>query len=607
MTFIPRCPVRFAGLMLGLGAVHANVAMAAPLAEADDPGGYTSYLRIILVLVAILPWLAFCQWVDKDTVYVKRMNRELWNGVVLGGGAVGLIVWLFLPWKTTGLFAAGFGLWFLITGSVCAVYVIIRNGQVDLNARVFTPRHIKAKLSGAGKKDQGFDAVERVRLTGRDGKKVTVPTDPNQIDPYDAAQTLLFDALWRRATEVEMLVTPSANRLLYLVDGVSTPRHELLNRDQAELALNYLKQVGGLDVNERRKPQQGSFSGAITGANANMTEIKIAGSGTTQGERLHMKIVGDENRLRVGDLGMTDGQQKQFEELCSKQAGLVIVSGPKLSGVTSTLYAALRSHDAFMQNLLSLERTPLMELENITQNIFDPTKQDVPYSRQLQTILRREPDVVMVSDCMDRETAHLAVKAAQDGKKIYMAIQAKDSFEALKKLVSLAGDTDAVASVLLGVTAQRLVRKLCIACRQAYKPDLGLLKKANLPADKIEHFYRPPPEGLVDAKGNPIICTNCQGSGYFGRTGVFELLAVDDTMRELIRNGQPINNIRAQARTNSMLFLQEVGIQKVMTGTTSMNEVLRVLRDEDAPPAAGAAAPKPKPGPTAAGSNEKGG
>ncbi|MEP0844236.1 MAG: Flp pilus assembly complex ATPase component TadA, partial [Phycisphaerae bacterium] len=566
MRFFPRSRAWLAGLILGSGALNATAA-AAPLAELPEPGGYTSYLRIILIVVSIVPWLLFCQWVDKDTVYVKRMNRELWNSVVLGGGVLGLVVWLFLPWKTAGLFAAGFGLWFLITGSVCAIYVIMRNGLVDVNARVFTPRHIKAVLSGLGrKKDQGFDAIERVRLTDREGRKITVPTDPNQVDPYDAAQTLLFDALWRRATEVALVVRPNDCQLVYLVDGVQTPRHELLTRDQAALALDYLKRIGGMDVNERRKPQTGSLTGAITGSKANMTEIKLSASGTTQGERLNLKIVGDENRLRIADLGMTEAQEKQFEELCKKPSGLIIVSGPRISGVTTTMYAALRSHDAFMQNLLSLERVPLMELENITQNIFDPTKQDVPYSRQLQTILRREPDVVMVSDCPDRETAHLAVKAAQDGKKIYMAIAAKDCFEALKKLVSLAGDTDAVASVLLGVTSQRLIRKLCIACRQAYKPDLGLLKKANLPADKIEHFYRPPPEGLVDAKGNPIVCTNCQGSGYFGRTGVFELLVVDDTMRELIRNGQPINNIRAQARTNGMLFLQEVGIQKAMTG-----------------------------------------
>src|SRR5690606_33119152 len=126
--------------------------------------------------------------------------------------------------------------------------------------------------------------------------------------------------------------------------------------------------------------------------------------------------------------------------------------------VTTTLYAALRNHDAFMQNLLTLEHAPLMELENITQHIYDSTKHEASFARQLQTVLRREPDVVMVSDVPDRETAHLIAEAAHEGKKLYVGIQARDSFEALKKMLSLAGDTDTVAEALMAVTAQRLVR-----------------------------------------------------------------------------------------------------------------------------------------------------
>ena len=121
-----------------------------------------------------------------------------------------------------------------------------------------------------------------------------------------------------------------------------------------------------------------------------------------------------------------------------------------------------------------------MELENITQNTYDSTKHEASYGRQLQTILRREPDVVMVSDCADRETAHLAAKAACDGKKIYAGVQARDCFDALKKLVSLAGDMDTVAQGLVAITSQRLIRMICIGCRLAYQPDPQLLKKANL-------------------------------------------------------------------------------------------------------------------------------
>lgn len=566
-----------------LGAASPALAWAAPpLAQVPEPGGYVSWIRVLLVLVMLIPWLSFCQWVDQDTRYVRRINREMWNGIVLGGGTIGLIVWLFMPWQTAGLFAAGFGLWLVITAGTCAVYVIVRNNIVDPTARVFTPRHIKGWYASLGKKKEERRAImERVKLTTHSGGKVPVPDDPSKAEPYEAAQTMLYDALWRRASEVEMVVTRNAARLAYRVDGVVTPRHDLLDRDNADRALLFIKEIGGLDLAERRKPQAGKIRGSI-GGNRGMIDIEVRSSGTTEHERLSLRIVGDETRLRLHDLGMDEAILERFEKLMAEPGGLILISGPKTSGVTTTLYACLRNHDAFMQNLLTLERVPLMELENITQHLYDPTKHEGSFARQLQTVLRREPDVVMVSDCLDRETAHLAVKAAQDGKRIYLGIQAKDSFDALKKLISLAGDTDGVASTLRGITGQRLIRKLCIACRVSYKPDVQILKKANLPVDKIDQFYRPPkPEEMVDEKGNPRVCPNCQNSGYFGRVGLFELLVVDDPMRELIRNGQPVNNIRAQARKGNMLYLQEVGVQKVIKGVTAMNEMLRVLRDDD--------------------------
>lgn len=599
-----------------VAAVMALAAAASPawasgpalLAELSPPGGYTSWLRTVAILLAVLPWLAFCQWVDRDTSHVRRINRDLWNSIVLTGGAIGLCLWIFMPWQTAGLYAAGFGLYLVIAASSCASYVIVRNTIVDRSARVFTPRHIKAWFASLGKKKEAAKAlIERVKLVNAGGKKVAPPTDPTQAEPFEAAQILLYDALWRRASEAQLVVSPPrpatqpanpasggrsakaaveqwqprAARLAYRIDGVVVPRHDLLTREHAALALEFIKQTAGLDVDERRRPQSGKLRGSI-GSDRGMAEIEVTSMGTMEHEQLVLKMIGEETRLRIDDLGMAEPVQQRFESMLAQRGGLVLVSGPRASGVTTTLYACLRKHDAFMENLLTLERTPLMELENITQHIFDPTKQEGSYARQLQTVLRREPDVVLVSDCMDRETAHLAVSAAGEGKRIYMGIQARDSFDAIKKLLSLAGDTEGVGRVLRGVTSQRLIRKLCIACRIAYKPDVALLKKANLPLDKIESFYRQPKaEEYVDEKGQPRVCPNCQNSGFFGRTGVFEVLVVDEPLQELIGTGQPLNRIQAQARKAGMQELQFVSLHKVMSGTTSMNEMLRVLRDEE--------------------------
>jgi type II secretory ATPase GspE/PulE/Tfp pilus assembly ATPase PilB-like protein len=196
----------------------------------------------------------------------------------------------------------------------------------------------------------------------------------------------------------------------------------------------------------------------------------------------------------------------------------------------------------------------------------------------LQTVLRREPDIILVGECEDRETAMVASRAAADDRKIYLGMHAADSFDALSIYLKFLGDNHLAAKALLGVMNQRLVRILCEQCREAFEPDPATLKKLNLPASKIERFYRPPAEPKLNRKGQPILCQNCQGTGYFGRTGIFELLIVDEAIATLIKDDAPIKTIKSECRKKRMYYLQEEGLLKVIDGTTSMQEVLRCLR-----------------------------
>ena len=202
----------------------------------------------------------------------------------------------------------------------------------------------------------------------------------------------------------------------------------------------------------------------------------------------------------------------------------------------------------------------------------------------LYATLRDEPalEALQTSDaqvCEDAETAQIATRAASEHRKIYLGMRANDCFDALTQVVKMVNDNALLAKALVGVMNQRLIRKLCDQCREAYRPEAATLKKLNLPADKIERFYRPPAEPKVDKRGKEIICQKCHGTGYVGRTGLFELMTIDDTIRQMIAEGAPPSRIKAQCRKNKMYYLQEEALLKVIDGTTSMQEVLRCLRN----------------------------
>ncbi|MFQ5592508.1 MAG: ATPase, T2SS/T4P/T4SS family, partial [Phycisphaerae bacterium] len=247
----------------------------------------------------------------------------------------------------------------------------------------------------------------------------------------------------------------------------------------------------------------------------------------------------------------------------------------------TTQYAVLRSHDAYMHNIHALERRSMLDLDNITQQLYAGGGTNVSYARMLQTVLRREPDIVMADECEDKETALVAARAAAMDRKIYLGIRANNCFDALSRYLALLGDNRLAAKALRGVMAQRLVRVLCNDCREAFKPDTATLKKLNLPVDKIERFHRPPSEPKRDRRGKEIVCQNCQGSGYYGRVGVFELMPIGEAISKLIEGGAAMNKIKAQARKNRMYYIQEEGLLKVIEGVTSMNEVLRCLRNDE--------------------------
>lgn len=549
------------------------------LAAVPTQGGYINLIKVGTVIILLLMWGLAIQWIDRDTDKVKT-QRERWNTIMLAGGAVAYF-WLLIPPWSQGLFYLGITGWLFIAGGPMLGYIIHRNARVGPSAKVLTFGHFKRAtgLDKSGQKSKSAKGV-RIQLADHNGDYVEIPDEADEIVSYDLVQDFIFDLLWRRVNHVDLVTGKEKYRLVYKIDGVGTENPDGILPENGERIIRYLKKIAGLKVDEVRRPQSGMIEASLLSHEGKPGKTEVYTSGTTAGERLRMNVQSSAELLRLPDLGIASSRVNHVKKFLSKNHGLVIFSSPPGNGLTTSQYAILRSHDAYINNIHILENKSLVDLDNITQQIYDGPNTDVDYARTLQMVLRREPDIVMVADCDDRETARIATRAAAENRKIYLGMQAHDTFDALRKYLSWIGDNNLSSKALLGVINQRLVRVLCQECREAFRPDTATLKKLNLPADKIERFFRPPSEPRMTKRGKEIICPECQNTGYKGRTAVFEIMMIDSVVSKLISEAAPINRIKTQCRKNKMYYLQEEGLLKVIDGTTSMNEVLRCMKNE---------------------------
>jgi len=555
---------------------------------ADVPAGdlYIHPAKLLTILVGFALWTLFAQWVDKDTVAVNTF-RTVWNMVTIVSGAIAMLLLLFLPSFWLALAA------FLVINVVSgAFYVFHRNARVVDEDRAFTPAHVRRLLSGnKSASEKRLEVKERVRLVASDGRHLGIPEENDQRELFALTQDLMFDVLLRRAERVSVVPAGQVAKVQVSIDGIAGER-EPLERGIGDALTAYFKEAAGLNLEERRKPQKGKMSASVADSNY---DLVVRTSGSTAGESMTLRIVGDEKNLKIADIGFTAQQLEAVKELVYADKGLLVLTAPPRGGLTTSAYSFSRSHDAFLQNIQTLEIERKMEIENITQNVYVP-REDHAFSDELQRLVRTDPDVIVIPKIPDRDldSAVFASKAAVKKQNVYVALPALDLWDGLRRWASLVGDAKLLSRSVFAITHQRLVRKLCENCKAPYKPDPATLKKLNLPSDKV--LYRPP-EPEYDKHGNPILCNNCQGSGYVGRTAVFNLLVLDDELREVIANGGSLADVRGAAIKKGGLGLQQTALQKVLDGVTSIEEVVRATKSRAKKPKGGAkpAAKKPVP------------
>jgi len=326
-----------------------------------------------------------------------------------------------------------------------------------------------------------------------------------------------------------------------------------------------VKVLAGMDIGERVRPQDGRMVISLDGREY---DVRVATIGCAFGERMTLRLLNTRQVLLGLDaLGLYPQQKRLLESLLRRPHGMILVTGPTGSGKTTTLYAALSSINDGTRNIITVEDPVEYRLEGITQ-IPVREKMGVTFEAGLRAVLRHDPDVVMVGEIRDRETAALAVHAALTGHLVLSTLHTNNPAAALVRLIDLGVEPFLLASAVTAILGQRLVRVLCRNCRrpEPVTPEAGALLGA---APGRHTVYR------------PVGCAECRDTGYRGRTGVFEILVPDDRIRDLVVRRSPASAITEAAREAGAASLREVAARKVLDGTTSLEEFWRVMTAEE--------------------------
>jgi type II secretory ATPase GspE/PulE/Tfp pilus assembly ATPase PilB-like protein len=552
------CPSVFpAKILAQFGVIQLSLAAVPP------SGGYLSIIKILGMLVLLVPWLMIAPWVQRDSKRVLA-PKGLWAAIVLAIGTGAFLVWLVLP-----IYFVGLILYTVAVALVLISYLSYRNNRVEDDQKI----SLRSLLFGKTKA-QKEKIVTRLILYDSNSKAAVAPSEdseePDAVRAYNLTQELMYDMVWRRASEADLAPKGQKARLRFVVDGAPVERPRLSLSD-SETIIQYLKPLAGMSAEEHRRPQKGHISVDLAGS---PIDVLLTVAGTTSGQRMRCRIVQESVRTKLDDLGISSDMVARIREINQSKHGLFIISGPPGSGVTSTLYSLLCEQDAFTKQLVTLEAKVDVDLENVTQHEYGDASN---LSKALAQALRRDPDVVMIDACSETNTAQLICQSAAE-KFVLLGIQAPNSFNALAKWINLCGNSSGPVEHLQGVLSQMQLRLLCQKCREPYKPNPQMLAKANIPANKVDVFFRP--SGQLTESGAPRTCPACQGSGYFERTAAFELLEITDELRQQVISGASLSQIKAVARKNKMLYLQEQALQKVIAGETSVQEVIRVSQQK---------------------------
>jgi general secretion pathway protein E len=459
------------------------------------------------------------------------------------------------------------------------IFPILVPAQKILDAinHIHGQRHDKGGELGESEEDEmGEEAEELVDIL-----------DVNDEAPIIRwVNSLLFNGVKERASDIH--IEPGEKEVLvrYRIDGVLYEKRHAARQFLPSIIAR-VKIMAGLNIAEKRLPQDGRIRRKIAGKDIDM---RVATAPTVKGgERITIRLLDRENVLHdLGDIGFGDDHLRTMDELIHRPHGILLVTGPTGSGKTTTLYAALSRINSPDLNILTIEDPVEYQLDGISQVAVND-KIDLTFANGLRSFLRHDPDVIMVGEIRDLATAEIAIQASLTGHLVLSTIHTNDAAGAISRLVELGVQPFLVATSLMGLLAQRLVRRICAECRQLYRPSAEDLTSLGLDPDdffagkarrvSFKGESPPPPGMLYMAREGG--CGSCLGAGYRGRTAIYELLLVDETIRQLTNKNTDGPTIKKAAMNRGLRTLRDDGAQKVMAGMTTGAEVLMTTAEDE--------------------------
>lgn len=525
-------------------------------------------VKPIIVLIVLGAWAWMASTLDKDMNYYY-LQRKAWNAVQMAAAIAAFGLWLVIP-----IFWLAMPLALIVLAGAGLAYVTYRNREVPEDARwtlsADTFRQALAEKEAIRRQKRATVHL----LSAKDDAMLEVPVgDTPHARAHLLIEKVVEHALPRGADQIEIAVNAQKAVLAVRIDGVQYPMRDLgLTPAGALELMEYLKGAAEMDLSDQRRKQTGYFK--LDGAELGKHELGVLTFGSTQGRQMTLTIdPREQSSMPLAELGLLESQRKQLDDLLKFQGRIVIVASPSNNGLTSTLYTLLQRHDPYTTSVWTLEDRVPIELEGVTHETISPDISLAELKKKVEVVFRRDPQVLFYGRPPSDDIARLLARNGRDVR-IYVGVNASDTFDALRQWIKLVGDVDAATKNLGAIISQRLVRRLCGTCRAAYRPDASAMKKLNLPVDRVSMLYKASGQVLINKK--PQQCPDCLAMGYKGRTGVFEVLVLADAAKKMIVE-KKLNDLRSLLRKQKMLWMQEAALAKVLEGVSDIREITRVF------------------------------